>query len=359
MKKHNHLQRLILFLVITFTLSNYMSNEDTQISQENQEYVSKIELLYYSGIENPSIKLTQKQQNEFLSDLLSNYHFNSTSYNKLGYDGFLYTNSTSEFKIKSSYKYEMLLLSLFETLNPEPEQKPEFYKQIKGNIYKNNLSKKLKTDSTCLKEEFKCEISANSTSCCPGLSCIYGGFGTYSGFAYRCTKVEIDKETIYNCNNKPPVEHDNCTEFDYKKNQNGCFIKNKDYNNCYNYATNVLTNTYAQPGRGSTGKMVKNTCNELIKAAVSDGLKFIGRNIPKENPKKGHFAVLLASKEENGGYHWVRRDCNLLWSHKIGPNPPVNVDDKGKYIRDIKLPFGGLDDLCGYFHVIPSEVNIN
>lgn len=356
MKRNNLLQKLILFLVITFTLSNYISSNKTeedieednnQESNESKGQASKVELLYYSSRENPSIELSQEQQKEFLSDLLDNCPFKSTSYITVGYSGFLYSNSTSECEVKSSYKYEMLLLTLFERLKPEFN---DLYKQIKDEIFKNNVSKKLKSNSKCLKKDEKCEISPNAISCCPGSYC------TCYRMDCKCKKVEINKATGYDCYNSP-VEHDKCPEFSPEKNHNGCFNQNHQFNNCYNYGANYLTNTFAQPGRGSLGKQAnKYTCYEVIRASISDGLHYVGFDIPNENPVIGHYVALINNYLND--FHWIRRDCNGYWSHKGGGCPIVNLDNNGKYITDPTLPMGGWKLFCGYFHVIPSKLKM-
>src|SRR5205823_4712893 len=43
-------------------------------------------------------------------------------------------------------------------------------------------------------------------------------------------------------------------------------------NNCYNYASNRKTNTFAQPGRGSGHMYTALTCAAVTQAALSDGL---------------------------------------------------------------------------------------
>ena len=49
----------------------------------------------------------------------------------------------------------------------------------------------------------------------------------------------------------------------------------QDNNNCYNYACNMQTNTYAQPGEASGNIYLSITCNEVTNGAISDGLKTI------------------------------------------------------------------------------------
>jgi len=137
----------------------------------------------------------------------------------------------------------------------------------------------------------------------------------------------------------------------------GLFMSSKFQanNNCYNYATNVATNSFAQPGR-MTGNMWKEpTGEDVSKGAVSDGLQLIGdvdtislmkwlkkSTITRE---KGHLVALLISKPYDkkltgwrGDYHWVRCDNTwaalnegeeMQWSQKDGGDQVTIFDFAG------------------------------
>ena len=49
--------------------------------------------------------------------------------------------------------------------------------------------------------------------------------------------------------------------YDPQTDDEGCFIKERENNNCYNYGNDIVTNTFAQPGVGSGEKWKKNTCS--------------------------------------------------------------------------------------------------
>lgn len=53
-------------------------------------------------------------------------------------------------------------------------------------------------------------------------------------------------------------------------------------NNCYNYANNRITDTFAQPGRGSGNIFLNNgfTANSVLNAAVNDGLQLYPAILP-------------------------------------------------------------------------------
>jgi hypothetical protein len=120
-------------------------------------------------------------------------------------------------------------------------------------------------------------------------------------------------------------------------------------NNCYNYACNIATNSFAQPGRmhglflsdvtgGPTG-------HDVVKGAALDGLISIGDGeIPIEELRKrlpkdrdGHIVGLLISSADSsvgwpGDYHWVRCDDDASfrsWSQKDGGDQITNFDFAG------------------------------
>ena len=70
-------------------------------------------------------------------------------------------------------------------------------------------------------------------------------------------------------------------------------------NNCYNYANDKVTNTFAQPGRGSGQQWIEITNNEIKDAAKRDGLVLVNAagggipNIPKNGPY--HLVALVVA----------------------------------------------------------------
>jgi len=141
----------------------------------------------------------------------------------------------------------------------------------------------------------------------------------------------------------------------------GCFVKKQADNNCYDYANDIVTNSFAQPGRGSgrcahgARPCVPNTCEDVKNAAVSDGLRWIGRDLPKTLPAKGHYVSLHIWPKSN--FHWLRMDEDGTWSHKPGGSAVRHVDNKGKIITDPgKADVSPWSDHCGYMLTVPSEV---
>jgi len=148
----------------------------------------------------------------------------------------------------------------------------------------------------------------------------------------------------------------------------GFYIEYQSLNNCYDYGTDVVTNTFAQPGRGTGQKWKQNTCEAMTAAAESDGLVHVGTNLPSAPPTEGgHYVSLHIWPSTN--FHWTRMNSNVTsvggapvhtWSHKPGGTAVRGVDNDGKTIidpRDANL--NPWSQFCAFFLVNPSTVKIN
>jgi hypothetical protein len=106
------------------------------------------------------------------------------------------------------------------------------------------------------------------------------------------------------------------------------------HNNCYNYANNQITNTFAQPGRATGHMYTALTCPAVQHAAQSDGL------VPHANFNDplaaGHGWYVALVIWPNVDYHWYRQDKSGCWSHKPGSTAARNVDNAGHAITDPK-----------------------
>ncbi len=126
-------------------------------------------------------------------------------------------------------------------------------------------------------------------------------------------------------------------------------------NNCYNYACNVVTNSFAQPGRGSGRMYGAISCGEVGAGANRDGLPSIS-NIAS-TPAQGQYVALVVGP--GWDFHWYRRDSNGLWSHKPGSTNVINYDQSGNIIRDPRnANRGRYTNFCGFYHAIPGRVRI-
>lgn len=117
-------------------------------------------------------------------------------------------------------------------------------------------------------------------------------------------------------------------------------------NNCYNYATNYLTDTFARPGVGSGQTYPFPTSSKGVRdAAIRDGL------LEKwATQKSGGQHTLVALFVSPGiDFHWYRLDSNGYWSHKPGVRPVTNLDNDGKLITDPRTAARGVYTEFGGF----------
>ncbi|BBD08918.1 hypothetical protein [Desulfovibrio ferrophilus] len=128
-------------------------------------------------------------------------------------------------------------------------------------------------------------------------------------------------------------------------------------NNCYNYATNILTNGFAQPGRASRCRNV-GVVRRTAVLARADGLEAV----PNANAvlATGHYVALaldLTGGDED--YHWWRKGSDGTWSHKPGEGRATNLDSSGNIINDPQTcDRGDYNVWKGYFKVVRDEVEI-
>lgn len=124
---------------------------------------------------------------------------------------------------------------------------------------------------------------------------------------------------------------------------NGDVTRKRD-NNCYNYANDQATNTFAQPGRHSRRDFVL-SCGSVQPAAETDGLKSVPTfhaSIPS-----GWYVVLVVWPGTD--FHWYRQDSSGCWSHKPGQTPVRDVDNSGARILDPRTADRGpYTSFCSY-----------
>lgn len=124
-------------------------------------------------------------------------------------------------------------------------------------------------------------------------------------------------------------------------------------NNCYNYASNKRTNTFAQPGRGSGHMYTALTCNEVTRAALSDGLHRRFDCFPDSERPRYLVALVIWP---NRDYHWYRKQKEGFWGHKPGSTPARNVDNSNRVINDpATCDRGPYTQFCGYFYTCRSQ----
>jgi hypothetical protein len=119
------------------------------------------------------------------------------------------------------------------------------------------------------------------------------------------------------------------------------------HNNCYNYAMNWRSDTFAQPGRITGHPWTVITCANVGTAAAWDGCKSICSGSNK------NVALVVAPGPGFIDYHWYRRHSQGFWGHKPGGTAARNVDNLGRLIDGTRLTpancnRGPYTIFCGY-----------
>lgn len=129
------------------------------------------------------------------------------------------------------------------------------------------------------------------------------------------------------------------------------------HNNCYNYGTNVRTNTFAQPGRAAGAQYTDLTCASVRPAAIADAL-IDAPDADNKCPDEGHLVALVVWPDED--YHWYRKGRNGRWSHKPGGTPVANLDNAGAIITDPRTADRGpYTNFCTFMVVMHGHVRIS
>lgn len=127
-------------------------------------------------------------------------------------------------------------------------------------------------------------------------------------------------------------------------------------NNCYNYATNYRTDTFAQPGRAAGSMYTSLTCASVRPAAVKDDL-IDSYKAANKCPKEGHLVALVIAP--GWDFHWYRKGRNGYWSHKPGSTAVTNLDNSGVTISDPRTANRGLyTDFCTFMVVMHGHIKI-
>ena len=98
-------------------------------------------------------------------------------------------------------------------------------------------------------------------------------------------------------------------------------------NNCYNYAMNYRSDTFAQPGRITGHQWTAINCANVGNAAAWDGCKTTCSGSNKL------VALVIAPGPGFIDYHWYRRHSEGFWGHKPGGTAARNVDNSGLLIN--------------------------
>lgn len=100
-------------------------------------------------------------------------------------------------------------------------------------------------------------------------------------------------------------------------------------NNCYNYAANYRTGTFAQPGRAAGSTFTQLALSNIGAAALQDGFAEAcsGQNL--------HTQLYIWPGMD---FHFYRRTADVggewRWCHKPGQTPATNLDNSGNIITN-------------------------
>jgi hypothetical protein len=103
-------------------------------------------------------------------------------------------------------------------------------------------------------------------------------------------------------------------------------------NNCYNYAANYKSNTFAQPGRKSGVQWTSLADCSTVPGSVSYGANADGFTTACY-PTGNQLYVCLVLWANND-FHWYRLAANSHWCHKPGQTAARNYDNSGNWISD-------------------------
>jgi hypothetical protein len=128
-------------------------------------------------------------------------------------------------------------------------------------------------------------------------------------------------------------------------------------NNCYNYACNKATDSFAQPGYASGSWPNPMACAPVSAGAMADGLVVRADGSPASGGCCQTVALVVAPGYD---YHWYRLDDNGWWSHKPGGTAARNVDAAFNPISDPQTAARGpYTEFCGFFTVCRYNVGID
>ena len=120
-------------------------------------------------------------------------------------------------------------------------------------------------------------------------------------------------------------------------------------NNCYNYATNIITNTFAQPGKASGQRHSRFKTENVYSACLRDGLVPIRETSPFIIPRARGYCIIALVIWPGEDFHFLRLDLNGYWSQKSGRGPARNYDNSRRPIRDPRYCNRGPYNVFGGF----------
>jgi hypothetical protein len=123
-------------------------------------------------------------------------------------------------------------------------------------------------------------------------------------------------------------------------------------NNCYNFASNYRSNTFAQPGNYSGHKYSAFTCSNVSTAVIWDGW----RNNCQSSRNLTMCLVIWPGRD----FHFYRKLSGGVWGHKVGSDPAKNTDHAGRRITNPETcNRGPYTTFCGYYYVDNNVIRVS
>lgn len=132
-----------------------------------------------------------------------------------------------------------------------------------------------------------------------------------------------------------------CGAFSYTSDTNFTYWNSDPYvmdnNNCYNFAANYRSDTFAQPGRKANVEWTQLACGnspgQIGYAAAYDGFTLSCYTSTQ------YYAALVIWPQDpsdpfSGDFHWYRLCANGHWCHKPGHTSARNYDDSFNWITN-------------------------
>lgn len=127
-------------------------------------------------------------------------------------------------------------------------------------------------------------------------------------------------------------------------------------NNCYNYASNYRSDSFAQPGRAAGAEFTSYSCASVLAGAVADDL-IDSSDADNQCPSYGHLVALVMAP--GWDFHWYRKGPDGSWSHKPGSTQVTNVDNSGNPISDPRnANRGPYTEFCTFMVVMDGHIKI-
>ena len=129
--------------------------------------------------------------------------------------------------------------------------------------------------------------------------------------------------------------------------------------NCYNYAAQKSTGTFAQPGRAGGAIYSSIDGTSLRAACVLDVIQDIEEPAdPATLPAEDNNCMIMLAIIPGIDFHFYRLDSDSTWSHKPGPRTPTNLDNSGATISNPRTADIAPYKFVRYLSVCPRKNNV-